>query len=204
MVDILLATYNGELYVRQQIESILQQTFSDFRLYIRDDGSTDLTVDIINQINDDRIIFIKDDKICKSSGLNFKELLQHSTSEYVFFADQDDYWCKDKISRTLSYIDKSDRPKLVYCNGYVTDEKLEGNNVLVYDNKKNLVKIKDFLFFNGGIQGCALCVNRNLIDLIDFNNTHWYMHDQVLSFYAAAYGEIEFIDIPLFYYRQHE
>lgn len=205
-VDILLATYNGERYLSEQIESILNQTFSNFTLYIRDDGSTDSTREIIAFYcaMDSRVRLIIDDVNSNSVGRNFFELIKKSTSEYVFFSDQDDVWLSTKVERSLSKIIGIQGPCLLYVNGEVVNESLERSSVNIYTSDGITSSFKNLLFYNGGLQGCATVANRKLIDLVrDKDNIHWYMHDQVLTFYAVAYGKIYFLNEVLFLYRQH-
>ena len=93
-VDILLAAYNGEKFIAEQIESILAQTYQDFRLVIRDDGSSDNTPAIIEDYAakyPGKIEVVHDDAVCKSPAKNFFELLKHAEADYVMFSDQDDY-----------------------------------------------------------------------------------------------------------------
>lgn len=99
-----MATYNGEKYLRAQLDSILQQTNSDWRLIIRDDCSTDETVQIIKEyglLRPEQILFIEAEQPSGSAQNNFFQLLQYSTAEYIMFADQDDIWLKNKIQLTL-------------------------------------------------------------------------------------------------------
>lgn len=205
-VDILLATYNSEKYLSEQIESILNQTFSHFILYIRDDGSTDSTRNIIASYcaMDSRVRCIVDDLSTNSAGKNFFELIKLSTAEYVFFSDQDDVWLSTKVERSLSKIIGIQEPCLLYVNGEVVNESLERSSINVYKSDGLTSSFKNFLFYNGGVQGCATVANRKLINLVrDKENIYWYMHDQVLTFYAVAYGKIFFLNEVLFLYRQH-
>ena len=108
MIDILMATYNGETYLREQIDSILRQSNTDWRLIIRDDCSTDSTVRIIQEYQaqyPDKFVLIQADTPSGSAQNNFFQLIrywqQHGGAEYVMFADQDDVWLRNKIQITL-------------------------------------------------------------------------------------------------------
>lgn len=203
-VDIILACYNGEKFIGEQIQSILNQTFQEFTLYIRDDNSTDKTVEIINSFNDSRIKIITDDINCGSAGKNFAQLISITTADIVFFSDQDDVWLPEKIQETLIFMANKLVPCIAYVNGYVVDQELNKSKYTVYDNNGCDTRIPNLFFLNGGIQGCALAFNRKLINKIsDLSKIDWYMHDQVITFYASLYGEIIFINKPLFLYRQH-
>ena len=122
-VDILLATYNGEKYIREQIDSILNQTYKEFRLLISDDGSTDGTRDILNEYKakDDRIeIFMQEENL--GVVKNFEFLLKKVEAKYYMFSDQDDIWKDEKIEKSLKKIEEGF--DLVYSDLEVVDENL--------------------------------------------------------------------------------
>ena len=134
MVDILMATYNGELYLEEQIKSIIKQSYKNWILYIRDDGSKDNTLKIINRYTykyPDKIKLIADDRGNLGSNMNFKELMQYSKNEYCMFCDQDDVWLEDKIKLSLDKIKKLENkygkntPILVHTDLKVVNEKLD-------------------------------------------------------------------------------
>ena len=92
-VNIVLSTYNGEKFLSEQIESIQAQTFTDWQLLIRDDGSTDKTLDIITAytLKDERIHWIDEDERKNLGVINsFYKLIKHDVADYYFFCDQDD------------------------------------------------------------------------------------------------------------------
>ena len=164
-LDILMATYNGEAYISQQIYSLQQQTFTDWRLLIHDDGSTDRTIEIIRELaaTDQRICLIEDGLCFHSAGRNFMHLLSLSTAPFISFCDEDDIWLQNKLSTQMEVIQAEDNniPQCVYCNAYVYNVKarrpIGGISIL------NIVKdLHDVLFANGGIQGCAMIINDKL------------------------------------------
>ena len=111
-VAILMCTYNGEKYIKEQIGSILNQTYQNFVLFIRDDNSTDNTKEIISyytQKYKDKVIEVVDDKTAKSASKNFMLLLESvyklDKFDIFIFSDQDDYWEKDKIKIGKSFLD---------------------------------------------------------------------------------------------------
>ena len=202
-VQVLLATYNGERYIKEQIESILNQSYRELEILIRDDGSTDNTVKVIEAINDDRIILIQDQIKCGSPGLNFKRLLEVSEADYILFSDQDDVWLEDKVAMTIDSLSKIEGPGLVYSDGIVVDEFGASIGLFTAEKSKKIKNLSDLIFFNGGFQGCSIGINKELKIKISFEKNYWYMHDQVVSFYAMCFGKIVYIDKPLFLYRQH-
>lgn len=99
IIDILMTAFNGEAYIAGQIESILHQDHGDLRLIIRDDGSSDHTVEIIKSFSKDpRIILISDELGNLGASSSFMQLVKYSSSHYFMFADQDDIWLPNKIS----------------------------------------------------------------------------------------------------------
>ena len=102
-IDILMATYNGGKYVEEQLKSIISQSYENWNLVIRDDGSSDNTLKILNEYskNDKRIHIISDNKGNLGLVKNFEELMKRSTEEYIMFSDQDDVWVDNKINILL-------------------------------------------------------------------------------------------------------
>ena len=101
-IAILMATYNGECYLNYQIESIMGQSFEDWTLYIRDDGSSDSTVEIVREYckKDSRIMLVEDEIKHRGAKKSFIWLLENIHSEYYMFSDQDDIWLPHKIEST--------------------------------------------------------------------------------------------------------
>lgn len=213
-VDILLATYNGEKYFSQQIQSILAQTHSSFRILIRDDHSTDNTRQLIQQWkqNDpERIIIIEDFKRLGVKG-NFSALMEHSTAPYIMFCDQDDIWDPNKIARTLAClknleVEKGTRcPILVHTDLRVVDQKLQPihSSFWKYSNL-NPYKFQSLnrLLVENVVTGCTVMINRPLLDLAWPIPKDCIMHDWWLALTAAAFGKIGLVQEATLSYRQH-
>lgn len=162
-VDILMATYNGTLYIKDQINSILYQSFKNWRLIIRDDGSSDGTLDILQHYArlDSRIIVCDDDLGNLGVFGNFMELIKLSDSKYVMLADQDDLWINDKVETSLSFIKEKERgivPILVFANSILTDDSLTKKYGYNY-NMTEPPSLHNFLFYNAGYQGSGMIFN---------------------------------------------
>ena len=207
MIDILMATYNGERYLDVQISSIVNQTYKDWRLYIRDDGSLDNTVNIIKKWEnlDNRIIVIQDEKKIGNPGSNFLELLKYSTADFICFCDQDDYWFENKLEKMLEVANNqiNDKPFLVLSNCFIWEYQkfyISLKRVIYYADT-----LEQYLFMNGGLQGCAMLFNSALRNLIAGKEIkHLYMHDHIISLLAYTFGSVIYMEEPLFLYRQHE
>ncbi|MGL5705833.1 MAG: glycosyltransferase [Tannerellaceae bacterium] len=206
-IDILLATFNGELFIKEQIDSIISQTYSDWILYIRDDGSSDNTLNIIKeyQLNEPRIVLIEDTKTCCSAELNFAELLKYSTSQFLCFCDQDDIWLKNKLELMYSYIQTLNQtlPIVIFSDGYLymNDHQIDNSKRLLSAQPRSL---KDTLFCNGGIHGSMSMFNSKMRELMLYEYNYLAMHDHLLTLIGCAFNSIYYLPIPTFLYRQHE
>ncbi len=204
-IDILMATYNGEKYVSEQIKSILQQTYKNWTLIIRDDNSDDNTLKILYkyQKKDKRIKIINDSMGNLGFVKNFEELLKYSDSDFIMFSDQDDIWYNNKVEKMYDRIvtENNNIPILVHCNANVCDSNLK----LI---KKNFIKSiemkKNNYFFSFIVQGSSIILNKNLkIIALPFLKES-YLHDRYLHLLSELFGKKIFIDEPLMNYRQHE
>ncbi len=212
---ILLATYNGSEYLKQQIDSILNQDFSDFILYIRDDNSTDSTKNIIKEYvlkYPEKIIEVEDNKIANGAGNNFMLLLKyvHNLKKHnlFMFCDQDDVWQRNKIELTMNEYDKvsnKNSPILIHTDLYVADKNLNviNKSFMQYSKlRKDYVNFNNYLIQNN-VTGCTVCINKKLVDLINFDIKYIIMHDWYFALIASAFGQVIFINTPTVYYRQH-
>lgn len=206
MVDILMATYNGEAFVEEQVRSIIAQSFSDWRLLIHDDGSTDQTKTILHRLmrEDERILLIEDNFCHLGVARNFIHLASLSTAPYCMFCDQDDIWLPSKIEEMYQNISqyKQTIPQVVYSNAYLWNPQqgiLSNKNTLTYPTT-----IRQTLFLNTGIQGAASIFNRKMCELINQPLAYYAMHDHLLLLAAICFGEVHYLHKSLMYYRQHD
>ena len=202
MIDILLATYNGERYIKQQLYSLLGQTFQDWKLLIHDDGSTDDTVKIIKEfLNiDKRLHFIEDNIFFGNAGENFMHLLKFSCSEYIIFCDQDDVWFENKLAVLYNLIKKEKGACAAYCNSYLYDGKeIIGDKVTRFHRDS----LQNSLFLNGGVQGCSLMFNQQLKSILGEFPSYIYMHDHFITIATVTFGKMLHTNSSLMLYRQH-
>ena len=214
MVDILMATYNGEKYIEEQCQSIINQTYTDWRLIISDDCSTDKTVEILKRYQKcySKKIFVYENNISSGSAKNnFYKLLDYSTSEYVMFSDQDDVWKKDKIAVTYNKMIEmqteygDNMPLLVHTDLCVVDENLNViNNSLFSMQQMDYTRDKlNNLLVENIVTGCTVMVNRSLLDMVYQKPKYSIMHDSWLALIAASFGKIGFVNSSTIFYRQH-
>lgn len=199
-VSVCLATYNGEKYVAEQIESILVQLRSEDELIVSDDGSTDNTKKIISGIKDDRIKFIN------NSGEhgytpNFENALLHSTKEVIFLSDQDDIWERDKLLKCLNSLEKYD---FVVHNATIVDSsKNEIGASFFRERKSHRSWLGNLLKFS--YLGCCMAFRRQILDrALPFPLNHRFCtHDNWLFLIAKTFYNVGYIDTPLIKYRRH-
>ena len=214
MISILMATYNGEKYLKEQIDSLLSQTFSDFTLWISDDVSTDVTWDILTtyaQQYPEKINISQRERNSGSPWPNFLDLMISIKDDYIMLCDQDDVWLPDKIEKTLKKMQEmekaygSDMPILVHTDLIVVDQDLQTLNAS-YKHAMN----SDFcrtgfnqVLIQNTVTGCTAMYNRALGALLDAKPQYCVMHDWWLKLVASAFGKIGHLDDKTIFYRQH-
>lgn len=214
-VTILLATYNGGLYIQEQIDSLKSQTYSNFQVLISDDGSNDSTVDIINSnLDDTRFKLLS---IQRKGGVvnNFNFLLESSTdSEYIMLCDQDDYWLDDKIEVMLKKIkmlesESKNLPLLLFSDLTLVDENLKILSNGFYEhislNPWNNLDLR-YISWRSSVYGCSVIFNSNLVKLyneFELKNCS-PMHDHLLALLAVRHGALHYLDKSFTFYRQHD
>ena len=206
---ILLSTYNGGQYLRKQLDSLLAQTVTDFTLLVRDDGSTDNTLDILHTYTDPRIRISSGENL-GPAGSFFALLDQARTlgAEHIFFCDQDDIWMPDKMETLLSALqDSPNGPALVFSDFAMIDENdaLTGNS---YAAKAKLRIPADGDFFpkllaQPYVFGCAAALNKALLDLIAEPPAGIEMYDCWISLVASIFGTVKYLPQATIYHRFH-
>ncbi len=208
--DILLATYQGEKYLKEQIESLFSQSYSDIRIIARDDGSTDCTTDILNEYAS-RITILPNKA---NSGIrnNFSELLQQHTADYVFFSDQDDVWLPNKVGDTIRELQKMEKrfgkstPLLVHADLKVVDKDLSliSPSFWSYAKLNPLHNTLNRLLVQNNITGCTIGMNRALAGMVIPIPEGAIMHDWWIALVASCFGQISYIPSATMLYRQHQ
>lgn len=218
-VAVLLASYNGERYIREQLESLLKQTYPHVSIYVHDDGSTDGTVSIVEELegtSGGKIRLLAYENPYKGSCGNFFSLIQyakeHLNEQYFMFSDQDDVWLPDKIEKELRKLIQMEEggtgASLVYCNQQIVDaalEPLENAEEPFVTTHRGKIKWEELVFRNVA-PGCTIIFNRLLLDLISRAPSPAVipMHDWWAMLTAFCYGQVGYIDDKLMLYRQHE
>ena len=214
-VDILMATYNGERFVGEQIESILAQNYGNWRLLVSDDCSTDGTLDVVRRYAaaDDRIRLVSTGAKHGGAKENFFALMSLSDAPYCMFCDQDDVWLPEKVEKSIAALRALENqhetitPLLVFCDMKVVDEELNVlhesfERVSHYDSEH--LEFERLVAVNVAA-GCCQCFNAALrdrsLDCDDVKTVE--MHDWWTILVAAAFGSVGYVGQQLSLYRQH-
>ena len=214
MISILMATYNGERFIHEQIDSLLDQTYQDFKLYISDDASTDKTFQIISRYakdNPNKIFVSQREKNSGDAKFNFIDMMLEHRDDYLMLCDQDDVWFKDKIEITLSKMKEMElmygigTPILVHTDLEVVDNNLKTispsfKEAMNADYTKTELRNQ---VIQNTLTGCTAMYNRALADLIKIEPRYMVMHDWWLILIASAFGKIGSDERQTVLYRQH-
>lgn len=218
-VVILLSTYNAEEYLREQLDSLLAQTETDWRLVVRDDGSQDNTLAILEEYAGQyhQISYYNGENMgAKDSFFDLIKKIKGGQFDYVAFCDQDDYWLPEKLSRAIELLTQ-------FSTGEMKEEMqedLENELPLLYCGKPQLVdkelsfiqeKIKREIrpgFANALVEnivtGCTTVINRSMYEmLLKLLPEYCIMHDWWMYLVASCFGKVLYDEKPTIYYRQH-
>lgn len=214
-IDILMATFNGEHFLREQIDSIISQSYSNWRLLVSDDISQDSTLDILRtyEAADSRIKVVSCNTKYGGALPNFMSLLSHVESDYFMFCDQDDIWLDTKVEQSLYRIQEMERsfgrdvPLLVYTDLKPVDEDLEplADSLFDYESFSHEAGSLAKVFVENNAWGCTMLGNCALCELMTrctrLNGI--VMHDWLANLVAHSFGSVSVIDRPTILYRQH-
>ena len=215
-IYILMATYNGEKYLKEQLDSLIVQTYKDWILWIHDDNSSDQTEQIIKkymQKYPEKIKLINDNISTGGATENFNYLLNNidNNYEYIMFCDQDDIWLPSKIEITINKmrekeIENPNKGILIHTDLYIYKNNIIMNQLRFMD-VQNLVATKtaiNSLFLQNTIVGCTMMFNKKLLEIVGNIPKKANMHDWWIALVASVFGLICYIDKATIYYRQHE
>jgi len=216
LIDILLPTYNGEKFLSAQIDSLIDQTYRDWRLIIRDDLSSDNTPSLIYEYQNkypDRIYVLDNQSIKKGVVGSFECLIEASTSRYLAFCDQDDIWNPDKLELQLSKMHELEKkhgdtaPLLIHTDLTVVDNSLQliGDSLWKYQHfyPEKMSSLPRLLAQNC-VTGCTMVINRSMADLVVPIPKGVVMHDWWMALIAVSEGVLCDMKVSTVKYRQHD
>ncbi len=210
-ISIALCTYNGEFFLEEQLNSFLAQTRLPDELIICDDLSTDSTLQIIEKFSNQAPFqvrsFVHPENI--GSTRNFEQAISHCQGDFIFLADQDDYWLPEKIEMTMQEFEKNKAVGMVFTDAELVNEKLQPLNRKLCDLTYQKAD-RNEIFFNlllkkHIVTGATMAFRKEFVEKIMPIPTTIpnLIHDAWISLVIAANAEVKFIDKPLIKYRQH-
>lgn len=210
-IDVLLATYNGEKYVAEQIESILNQTYKNINLIISDDCSKDRTPEILKKYaqKDKRIVLHLQEKnlgVVKNIGF----LLEQVKSDLYMLSDQDDVWLKEKIEKSVEVL-KSENADLVFGDLEVVDKDLKtiypsfGDFMLLNNKIKKYINSYKVNYLYNCVTGCTVLSKKVMIDkILPFpTDSKFLIHDHWIGLMVSLNGRLAYMPEKYIKYRQH-
>ena len=216
-ISVAMCTYNGEHYIEQQIKSILSQTKLPDEIVVCDDGSTDNTLQIINDLAKKTHVPIRvfENKTNLGFIQNFQQALTLCNGDLIFLSDQDDEWVKDKIDTIVHYFQEQQHLEVVFTNAILkrnevlTDIRLwdvVGFNAFELKHCQTSKGLLSRFLINSNVAtGATMALKKSFVKasfpLFDSPN---YFHDYLFAMQGAVNGTLAFIETPLIYYRIHE
>ena len=212
-LEILLATYNGETFLPELLDSLLRQSYAGWQVLARDDGSTDATRQILHDYSTrypGKFSILQDDEQRLGACASFTRLLDHSRADRFLFCDQDDVWLPEKIALTMQKMDELEArhgqiPLLVHTDLRVVDRNLQPicESFWRYQHlNPNWCNIHQLLVQNN-VTGCTTMINRQLKAAALPIPGDAIMHDWWLALVASVLGVISHVETPTILYRQH-
>ncbi len=212
--SVALCSYNGEKYIHQQIDSILNQTHRPSEIVVCDDGSTDRTPEILAEYQKQypEIFRIHFNEINLRSVKNFEKAISLCSKAIIFLSDQDDIWAENKAEKIVSFLDNHAEIDVVATNGFCIDENgavhekysLWDAPVFLKEKGKNIDYFEIILLCNIAT-GASMAFRAALKpEIMPFPVLKDYHHDEWIALNTARKGRFEFLNDKLFYYRTHQ
>lgn len=199
MISVCIATYNGSKYIKEQLDSILSQIGESDEVIISDDFSTDSTLSIIQSMQDNRIILLKNN-FRHGVNYNFENALKHANGNYIFLADQDDIWLPGKVKICVSALNDAD---CVVHDAVVVDSKL---NVFEESFFKSRNSGNGFMknIYKNTYLGCCMAFRREMIKyILPIPKTKAFFHDNWIGGIIELKGKVVFIPFKGILFRRH-
>lgn len=198
-ISVCIPTYNGEQYIKEQLDSILNQTLTVDEIIISDDSSTDQTVEIIKSYNNPKIKLFEKQKF-SNPIFNLEFALKQAKGDYIFLADQDDVWIHNKVEVLAKELTNC---KLVISDGVVINQK--GENLApsifeIFNSRRGFIKN----LTKSSYMGCCMAFQKDLLQIVLPFPKSIAMHDLWIGLNAELYTSPVFCPAKLVKYRRHD
>jgi glycosyltransferase involved in cell wall biosynthesis len=202
ILSVCMATCNGSLFIREQLESILLQLGPDDELIVSDDASTDDTLKIVGSYRDSRIKILSGN-VFHRPALNFEHALRHTNGQILVLSDQDDVWLPGRLELIHDLLDKEiERVSLIMMDGEIVDA--GGNSMgksIFTTNRVGRGILKNI--YDNTYTGCCIAFTRPLLRIALPFPERIPMHDMWLGILAEIFGRVQVVPIKTILYRRH-
>lgn len=195
-ISVCLTTFNGEKFIKEQLQSILSQLRDTDEVIISDDGSSDTTIDIVRSFKDKRIQLYNNQ--FKDVIKNFEFTLEKANGDIIFLSDQDDIWFEDKVTNYLELLEGND---LIFSNLSVFKDNVQEGRPMFNTKKNHNGFMKNFI--KNHCVGATMAFKANLLKYVLPFPNHIEMHDMWIYFISSIYGKTHYIQTPTIHYRRH-
>jgi len=214
-LSVAMCTYNGEKHIKEQLESILNQTTSVDEIVICDDGSKDKTIEIIErfQIEYSNKISLHKNSVNMGSTKNFEKAISICTGDYIFLSDQDDIWKTNKVAKIIQHFKETPSTEAVFSNGDLIDKKSKKisthklwDAVFFIENQleKPINLLKLISSKRNMVTGATLCFKKEIKEVIlPFPNIKKFYHDEWIAIITANRNKLTYLTEELISYRIH-
>lgn len=199
-ISVAMATFNGEKYIKEQLESIICQLNDNDEIIISDDGSTDKTINIIKSFKDKRIRVIQGPK--EGVKQNFANAIKECSGKYIFLSDQDDIWLDNKVELVAKCFEETKSDCITHNNNVISED---ASKVIIDDffkyrhSKPGLISN----IYKNKYLGCTMAFRNTMKEYILPIPNDIEMHDQWIGVICEKHGKSFFLDKKLIHYRRH-
>ena len=214
-ISVALCTLNGEKFLRTQLASLVDQTMQIDELVVFDEGSTDKTMEILQQYKDRLPMQIHQNATRLGTYRNFEKAISTCTGDYIFPADQDDFWDSQKIERIVTYLNQRTEIDVAFTDAVLVDEfgQISGKRLWStfrfrekQQNEWKAGKSLEILLDGNRVTGCTMCLRKSFFNKISpfpSNMPSYFLHDAWMGIAASLENKISFIPASYVQYRQH-
>jgi glycosyltransferase involved in cell wall biosynthesis len=213
--SVAMCTYNGEKFIKEQIDSILKQSVSIDEIIVCDDGSSDKTLNILNEYSEKHINLFKiysNEKNLRSLK-NFEKAIQLCSGDIVFLADQDDIWVENKVEKYIEFFKKNSTINAIASNGYCIDEQTKIHEKYAVWDAPQFLRDQNIPFdyftlichVSNVATGASMAIRKEIIpNIVPFPVVKDFHHDEWIALITSKTNSFELLNEKYFYYRTHK
>lgn len=215
-LSVAMCTYNGELYIEKQLDSILNQTLAVNEIIICDDGSKDTTISILKKYQNlhPKLITIIENSINLGSNKNFEKAINLCDGDYIFLSDQDDLWDVEKAKKIIDIFNENPKAEGVFSNAKLIDNNDSAifndftlwDSICFYENKiKSQTDLYKLILYRGNyLTGGTFCIKKEALQFCSpFKTVKEFLHDEWLAFALSQRNTLYYSKENLISYRIH-